>query len=76
MKWQRVQRFTQMFAQIGDCGFSEPGHHGTRNQRTRAALWGFGVADSARPQGHILPSKVFASRFEQIFPQLVAPDAG
>ncbi|WP_157630662.1 hypothetical protein [Kribbella catacumbae] len=76
MKWQRVQHFTQMFAQIGDCGFSEPGHHGTPNQRTRAALWGFSLADTARVQGHILPSKPFAQRFEQVLPVLVAPDAG
>ncbi|NEA34846.1 hypothetical protein [Streptomyces sp. SID13031] len=75
MHWRRVQQFVQMFAQIGDCGFSAPSHHGTPNQRTRAALWGFGVAESARRQGVVLPSRVFAARFETVLPALVAPDA-
>jgi hypothetical protein len=50
MHWGRVQQFTQMFAQLGDCGFDAPSHHGTPNQRVRAALWGFQVADTARRQ--------------------------
>ena len=61
-----VQRFTQMFAQIGDCGFSEPGHHGTRNQRVHAALWGFGVVADGLPalHGPAVPGLRFTLRAE------------
>jgi hypothetical protein len=75
MNWKRVHQFTQVFSQIGDCGFSDPGHHGTPNQRMKSALWGYGVAETARRQGHILPSLTFATRFDLILPYLVAPDA-
>ena len=75
MNWKRVEQFGQTFYQVGDCGFTANGHHGTPNQRLRTALWAYGVADAARPQGHILPSLSFDTLFEQALPQLVAPDA-
>lgn len=75
MQWKRVQLFGQTFYQVGDCGFTANGHHGTPNQRLRTALWAYGVANDARPEGHILPSLTFAEKFEQGLPQLVAPDA-
>jgi hypothetical protein len=75
MNWKRVQLFTAMFAQIGDCGFAEPGHHGTPNQRVKAALWGYGVSQAMWPRSLVLPSRVFAWLFEQQLPRLVAPDA-
>jgi hypothetical protein len=75
MQWKRVQLFSQMFYQIGDCGFAGEGHHGTPNQRMRSALWAYGIADSARPQGHILPALTFFDLFKAQYPQLIAPDA-
>jgi hypothetical protein len=75
MQWKRVQSFGQMFYQLGDCGFAADGHHGTPNQRMRSALWAYSVADSARPQGHILPALDFFGLFAAQYPQLVAPDA-
>lgn len=75
MNWKRVQLFTAMFAQIGDCGFDAPGHHGTPNQRVKAALWGYGVAQAVWPRSLVLPSRVFAWLFEKELPRLVAPDA-
>ncbi|WP_329483810.1 hypothetical protein OG555_16720 [Kribbella sp. NBC_01484] len=75
MQWKRVQAFGQMFYQLGDCGFAADGHHGTPNQRMRSALWAYSVADSARPQGHILPALDFYGLFAAQYPQLVAPDA-
>jgi hypothetical protein len=75
MNWKRVEQFGQTFFQVGDCGFTANGHHGTPNQRLRTVLWAYGVADSARPQGDILPSLTFDTLFEQALPQLVAPDA-
>ena len=75
MEWKRVQAFGQMFYQLGDCGFAADGHHGTPNQRMRSALWAYSVADSASPQGHILPALDFFGLFAAQYPQLVAPDA-
>jgi len=75
MQWNRVASFGQMFYQLGDCGFTAPGHHGTPNQRMRSALWAYGVANSARPQGHILPALTFVDLFAAQYPQLIAPDA-
>lgn len=75
MNWHRVQEFGEMFYQLGDCGFTAAGHHGTPNQRMRSALWAYGVADAARPQGWILPSRSFYDQFAAAYPQLIAPDA-
>ncbi|TDW90335.1 hypothetical protein EV137_4151 [Kribbella pratensis] len=75
MNWKRVQAFGQMFYQLGDCGFTSAGHHGTPNQRMGSALWAYGVADAARPQGFVLPARSFYDLFAARYPQLIAPDA-
>ncbi|GAA1590154.1 hypothetical protein GCM10009789_49730 [Kribbella sancticallisti] len=75
MQWKRVQLFSQLFYQIGDCGFTVEGHHGTPTQRMRSALWAYNVGNSARPQGHILPALTFFDLFKAQYPQLIAPDA-
>jgi hypothetical protein len=75
MKRQRVEQFLQVFFQIGDCAFSNPGHHGTPNQRMAAARFGFDVADQARKNGHILTSEQFHALFVAKYQELVAPDA-
>ncbi|MEI8408117.1 MULTISPECIES: hypothetical protein [unclassified Kribbella] len=75
MQWKRVALFGEMFYQLGDCGFTGDGHHGTPNQRMRSALWAYGLADSARPQGQILPALGFFDLFAAHYPQLIAPDA-
>ena len=36
MNRKRVEQFLQVFFQIGDCAFDNPGHHGTPNQRMAA----------------------------------------
>ena len=51
---KRVEEFFNLFFQIGDCGFANPGHHGTQLQRMRAANLGFDLANSAQKQGHIM----------------------
>jgi hypothetical protein len=71
----RVEQFLEVFFQIGDCAFDNPGHHGTPNQRMAAARFGFSVADEAQKQGHVLTSEQFHARFVAVYPQLVAPDA-
>jgi hypothetical protein len=75
MNRKRVEQFLQVFFQIGDCAFTNPGHHGTPNQRMAAARFGFDVADQAQKQGHILTSQQFHELFVEAFPGLIAPDA-
>ncbi|HWC21949.1 MAG TPA: hypothetical protein VG502_06580 [Flexivirga sp.] len=65
----------QTFYNVGDCGFSNPGHHGTPNQRYRAAEWGADLAKSQSDQGHVLPSLAVDAAFEKALPQITAPDA-
>ena len=71
----RVAQFLSVFFQIGDCAFTDLGHHGTPVQRMRAAQFGFDVADQAQTQGHILTSDQFHDLFVAAYPNLVAPDA-
>jgi hypothetical protein len=71
----RVQEFLDVFYQIGDCAFDNDGHHGTPDQRRRAAQFGFNVADEYLKQGRILTSEEFHDRFVAEYPRMVAPDA-
>ena len=75
MNKHRVAEFLQVFFQIGDCAFDSRGHHGTPNQRMRAAQLGFDVADQAQKQGHILTSEQFHDLFVDAYLDIVAPDA-
>jgi len=71
MQWKRVQQFLQVFFNIGDCGFTSTGHHGTPTQRMAAAEWAYNLANDAQKQGHILSSQEFAALFEAQLPGLV-----
>ncbi|GAB2555181.1 hypothetical protein GCM10027085_52990 [Spirosoma aerophilum] len=73
MQWKRVQEFLTVFYNIGDCGFTSDGHHGTPTQRMAAASWGYKVADDAQKQGRILTAQAFTALFEAQLPALVAP---
>ncbi len=73
---KRVLQAEKTFFDLGDCAFTNDQHHGTPLQRMRSATWAAGVANGARPQGHILPSLTFDAMFERQLPVLVAPDAG
>jgi hypothetical protein len=70
---KRVAEFLQVFFQIGDCAFTNPGHHGTPIQRMRAAQFGFDVADQAQKQGHILTADQFHALFLAAYTSFVAP---
>jgi hypothetical protein len=70
----RVQQFLEVFYQIGDCAFDNDGHHGTPNQRLRAAQLGFTIADQYLQQGHVLTSQEFHDRFVAEYSRLIAPD--
>ena len=73
MNQKRVAQFLQVFFQIGDCAFTNPGHHGTPTQRMRAAEFGFKVAAEFQKQGHILTADEFHARFTAVYTTLVAP---
>jgi hypothetical protein len=69
---KRVAEFLQVFFEIGDCAFTNGGHHGTPIQRMRAAQFGFDVADQAHKQGHILTASQFHALFVAKYTSLVA----
>ena len=75
MNQKRVRQFLEVFFDIGDCGFDSPGHHGTPDQRMRAAEFGFQIADQAQKQGHILTADQFHDLFVLAYPAMVLPDA-
>jgi len=75
LRQQRVEQFLEVFFELGDCAFSDPGHHGTPAQRMRAAQFGFDLADQAQKQGHILSSEEFHDLFVAEYLTLIAPDA-
>ena len=72
---KRVTQFLQVYFNVGDCAFDNPGHHGTPLQRMRAATFGFNVADQAQNQGHILTADQFHRLFLAAYPSFIAPDA-
>jgi hypothetical protein len=74
MNQKRVAQFLEVFYQIGDCGFTSSGHHGTPNQRMRAAEFGFRIASEAQKQGHIMSTEAFHALFVAEYPRFVAPD--
>lgn len=71
MQWKRAQLFYNVFYNIGDCGFTNLGHHGTPLQRLASSQWAYGLADAAQKQGHILTAQAFTALFEKQLPQLV-----
>jgi hypothetical protein len=75
MNRKRVEQFLEVFFEIGDCAFDDPGHHGTQFQRMRSARFGFNLAEEAQQNGHILTSEQVHARFVAEYPRIVAPDA-
>jgi hypothetical protein len=72
---KRVEEFLKVFYDIGDCQFASSGHHGTPNQRMKAAQFGFQLAHDAQKQGHLLTANEFQAQFMAMYPSLIAPDA-
>ncbi|MGH3879457.1 MAG: hypothetical protein ACRDSK_20720 [Actinophytocola sp.] len=71
----QLHRAEQAFYEVGDCSFDSPGHHGTPNQRLRAAVFGRQLAAKATAPFPVQPSLVLAEKFEKKLPNLVRPDA-
>lgn len=72
---KRVEEFLRVFFNIGDCAFSNAGHHGTPNQRLAAARLGFQLANEAQKQGQIMSPDEFQAKFLAAYPAIIAPDA-
>ncbi|MFF5713862.1 hypothetical protein [Streptomyces sp. NPDC012756] len=60
--------------EVGDCGYTSDGHHGTPNQRFAASSRGASLADDAANQGHVLSSRTVDELFEVKPPDIVKPD--
>jgi hypothetical protein len=76
MRWIRIRHFIAAFGNIGDCHFDNPNHHGTPNQRTRAAQWGTLMAVLTVPPFYrVMPSRTLATHFDNALPRMVRPDA-
>jgi len=70
-----VERYVTTSFSIGDCGFDSPGHHGTPNQRARAAALGSSLAKQVGLFDPEYSSDEILSIFIETFPALVQPDA-
>jgi len=70
--WRRLRQSAELATTIGDCRFDSEGHHGTPNQRGRAAEWGAKLSQAGR---RILPSARVIALFDRKLPAIVAPDA-
>ncbi|HEM45809.1 MAG TPA: hypothetical protein ENO23_02075 [Alphaproteobacteria bacterium] len=76
MNWWRVEQFLDVFFNVGDCAFSNSGHHGTPEQRMRTARWAYELARDALPQGDVLTADEFHDLFVAEYLTLIAPDLG
>ncbi len=71
-----LNRYLKTSFSVGDCGFDSPGHHGTPNQRARAAALGgelakrVGIFDPKLSSDEIL--EIYIANFSEI----IKPDAG
>jgi len=74
----QAKRFTDVMASafgVGDCAFSNNGHHGTHLQREASAAWGESIFDGQQKKGHIKSAFEMLWLFDAALPGLVAPDA-
>jgi hypothetical protein len=75
MNWKRVKQFLEVYYNIGDCAFTNPNHHGTPNQRLKAATWGYEVASDTKKKGKVMTSADFIEMFDEVLSDLVASDS-
>lgn len=69
---KRLLPAEQTYFELGDCNELSPQHHGTPDQRLRAAAWGAATAASAQKQGQVLPSLELEDRFQAALPGILA----
>ncbi|TDU40172.1 hypothetical protein BXY82_2212 [Gelidibacter sediminis] len=66
--WKRVEDVLLAFYNIGDCGFSNPGHHGNPLQRLEAAKQGYMLAASQQKAGQTPDSQYMHEAFISTLP--------
>lgn len=70
--WKKVDEFFELFFQAGDCSFEFELHHGTPQQRMKAAQEGYRLAASAQKKGHILsPEEVHEYFINVALPEII-----
>lgn len=69
--WKRTQDFLELFFIIGDCGFTNPGHHGTPAQRLDAAYQGYLMAQGEKKKGKISSADTVHDTFISVLPGIV-----
>lgn len=72
---KRIVEIIEAGSTIGDCGFDNPNHHGTPNQRAAAAEWGANLAHSTKPRGKVISAYDMVELFDAELPSIIAPDA-
>jgi hypothetical protein len=72
---QIVKRSFKAAALTGDCHFNTPSHHGTPNQRGKAADLGTKLAKRTSLRDKIYTSQQIFDFFEAALPDMIAPDA-
>ena len=75
LRQKRVEDILGVFYYIGDCAFTNSGHHGTPNQRLASARFGFQMTADTRKQGHIMSSAEFFAAWRKVYPSIIAPEA-
>lgn len=76
MHIKRIARFAVVAYDVGDCSFTSPSHHGTPDQRLRAAALGAGLQYLNNwPHPRVLPFAQFKKEFDKAYPVITAPDA-
>lgn len=69
--WKRVEAFLEVFFNIGDCAFTNGGHHGTPIQRMEAARLGYELANSGQKKGMILSISEVHNAYKTALPSIV-----
>jgi predicted metalloprotease len=71
----RIEQVVRAAFSAGDCGFDNPGHHGTPSQRAKAVRFATDLVDNSRKKGFILPATTFIEMFDAQYNTIIAPDA-
>lgn len=70
-----INRYLKTSSSVGDCNFDSPGHHGTPNQRARAAALGGELAKRVGIFHPTYTSDEILEIFTAAFPDIIRPDA-
>lgn len=68
----RLQRYKNVFSNLGDCLFEDNSHHGTPSQRIAAFEWGCKLVKEQKGKDQILPSVEVAKLFDAALENIVA----